>query len=62
MDFDTHFTSSLFVNANLTCRLQEDQESVVSSDSDEEEEEVQKPMSGIGGGWRPWEEYPDITR
>ena len=36
------------MNANLTCRLHKNQESVVSSDLDEEEEEV----FGIGGGWR----------
>ena len=40
------------MNANLTCRLQKDQEtSVVGLDS--EEEEVEQPVFGIGGGWRP---------
>ena len=50
------------MNANLTCRLQEDQESAAGLDLDEEEEEVQQPVFGIGGGWRSWEGYPDITR
>ena len=43
------------MNANLTCRLQEDQE--VGSDK----EGVQQPVFGIGGSWRDWEGYPDIT-
>ena len=43
------------MNPNLTCRLQEDQESIAGLDSDEEEEEVQQPVFGIGGGWRLWE-------
>ena len=43
------------MNANLTCRLQEDQEtSVVGSDLEEEEEEVQQPIFGIGDRWGPW--------
>ena len=46
------------MNANLTCRLQEDQK--VDSDK-EEEEDVQQLVFGIGGGWRDWEGYPDIT-
>ena len=42
------------MNANLTCRLQEDEEtSVVGSDLEEEEEEVQQPVLGIGGRRRP---------
>ena len=48
------------MNANLTCRLQEDQESAASLDS--EEEEVQQSVFGIGSGSRPWEGYPDIAR
>ena len=49
------------MNANLTCRLWEDQEtSIVGSDSEEEEEEVQQSVFGIGGRWRPWEGHPDI--
>ena len=44
------------MNANLTCRLQEDEEtSVVGSDLEEEEEEVQQPILGIGGGRRKFE-------
>ena len=43
------------MNANLTCRLQEDEETSV-----EEEEEVLQPILGIGGGRRSWEGYPDI--
>ena len=44
------------MNANLTCRLQEDEEtSVVGSDLEEEEEEVQQQILGIGGGRRPFE-------
>ena len=36
------------MNANLTCRLQEDQEtSAVGADSEEEEEEVQQLVFGI---------------
>ena len=46
------------MNANLTCRLQEDQE----ADSDKEEEGAQQLIFGIGGGWRDREGYPDITR
>ena len=47
------------MNANLTCRLQEDQEtSAVGTDS--EEEEVQQLVFGIGGGWKDWEGYLDI--
>ena len=49
------------MNANLTCRLQEDEETLVAgSNSGEEEEEVQQPILGIGGGRRPFEGYPDI--
>ena len=48
------------MNANLTCRLQEDEEtSVVGSDL--EEEEVQQPILAIGGRRRPFEGYPEIT-
>ena len=43
---------------NLTCRLQEDQD--VDSDK-EEEQDIQQPVFGIGGSWRDWEGYPDIT-
>ena len=45
------------MNANLTCRLQEDQE----ADSDKEED-VQQLVFRIGDGWRDWESYPDITQ
>ena len=44
------------MSANLTCRLQEDQE----AEEEEEEEDLQQPVFGIGGGWREWEGYPDI--
>ena len=44
------------MNANLTCRLQEDQE----AGSDKEEEDVKQSVFRIGGGWRDWEGYPDI--
>ena len=51
------------MNANFTCRLKGDEEtSVVGLDSEEEEEEVQQPIFGIGGRWRPWEGYPDIMQ
>ena len=51
------------MNANLTCRLQEDGEtSVAGSDSEEEEEEVQQPILAIGGGRRPFEGYPEIMQ
>ena len=49
------------MNANLTCRLQEDQETSAAG-LDKEEEEVQQPVYGIGGSWRDWEGYPDITQ
>ena len=51
------------MNANLTCRLQEDEEtSVAGLDSEEEgeEEKVQQLILAIGGGRRPFEGYPDI--
>ena len=49
------------MNANLTCRLQEDQEtSGVGADSEEEEEEVQQLVFGIGGRWTDSEGYLDI--
>ena len=60
MDFDT-----LQVPYLSECRfnLQEDQEtSAVGSDSEEEEEDVQQPVFGIDGRWRPWKGYPDIMR
>ena len=42
------------MNANLTCRLQEDEEtSAAGSDLEEEEEEVQQPILGLGGESRP---------
>ena len=51
------------MNANLTCRLQEDEEaSVVGSDLEDKEEEVQQPILAIGGGRRPFEWYPEIMR
>ena len=46
------------MNTNLTCGLQEDQE--VDSDK-EEEEDLLQPAFRIGGSWRDWEGYPDIT-
>ena len=47
------------MNTNLTCRLQEDEEtSVAGSDLKEEEEEVQQPILAIGGRRRPFEGYP----
>ena len=52
------------MNANLTCRLQEDEDeetSVVASDPKEEEEEVKQPILAIGGRRRPFEGYPEIT-
>ena len=49
------------MNANLTCRLQEDEEtSVVGLDLEEEEEEVQQPILAISGRRRPFEGYPEI--
>ena len=51
------------MNANLTCRLQEDEEtSVMGLDLEEEEEEVQQLILAIGDGRRPFEGYPEITR
>ena len=51
------------MNANLTCRLQEDEEtSAVGSDLEEEEKEVQQPILAIGGGRRPFEVYPEIMQ
>ena len=38
------------MSANLTCRLQEDQE----VEEEEEEEDLQQPVFGIGGGWQEW--------
>ena len=51
------------MNANLTCRLQEDEDetSMVGSDSEEEEEEVQQLILAIGNRRRPFEGYPKIT-
>ena len=50
------------MNVNLTCRLQEDEEtSAAGSDLEEEEEEVSQPIPAIGGGRRPFEGYPEIT-
>ena len=47
--------------ANLTYRLQEDEEiSMVGSDLEEEEEEVQQLILAIGGRRRPFEGYPEI--
>ena len=49
------------MNANLTYRLQGDQQtSAAGLDSEEEEEEVQQPVFRIAGGWKDWEGYPDI--
>ena len=49
------------MNANLTCRLQEYEEtSVAGLDLEEEEEEVQYPILAIGGRKRPFEGYPEI--
>ena len=51
------------MNADLTCKLQEDEEtSALGTDSEEEEEEVQQLILGIGGGRRLWKGYPDITQ
>ena len=47
------------MNANLTCRLQEDEEADLDK---EEEEDLQQPVFTIGGSWRDWEGYPDITQ
>ena len=52
------------MNANLTGRLQEDENeetSMVGSDSEREKEEVQQLILAIGGGRRPFERYPEIT-
>ena len=50
------------MNVNLTCRLQEDEEtSAVGSDLEEEEEEVQQLILAIGSGTKPFEGYPEIT-
>ena len=50
------------MNANLTCRLQEDEEtSAKGLDLEEEEEEVQQLILAIGDGRRPFEGYPEIT-
>ena len=50
------------MNANLTFRLQEDQEtSVAGVDLEEEEDEVQQPVFRIGDRWRDWEGYLYIT-
>ena len=43
----------------LTCKLQEDQEANLDKG---EEEDVQQLVFRIGGSWRDWEGYPDITR
>ena len=51
------------MNANLTCRFQEDEDtSAVGSDLEEEDEEVQQLILGIGGRRRPFEGYPDIMQ
>ena len=51
------------MNANLTCRLQEDEETLaVGSGLEEEEEEVQQLILAIGGSSRPFEGYPEITQ
>ena len=51
------------MNTILTCSLEDwqDQESGDDNETDLDEE-VQQPVYGIGGGWRLWEGYPDITR
>ena len=45
------------MNTNLTCRLDEQQDSSIEKD-----EEVAQLVCGIGGRRRPWEGYLDITR
>ena len=51
------------MNANLTCRLQKDEDtSAEGLDSEEEEEEVQQPILAIGGGRRPFEGYPKVKQ
>ena len=50
------------MNANLSCRLQENETSVAGSDSEEKEEEVQQPILAIGGRRRPFEGFPEITQ
>ena len=52
------------MNANLTCRLQEDEDEEtckVGSDSEEEEEEVQQLILAIGNRRRLFEGYPKIA-
>ena len=46
------------MSANLTCRLQEDQE----VEEEEEEDDLQQPVFSICGSWREWEGYPDIMQ
>ena len=53
------------MNANLTCRLQEDEDeetSTAGSDSEEEEKEVQQPIFAIGGRSMPFEGNPEIMQ
>ena len=51
------------MNANLTCRLQEDEEtSVAGLDLEKGEEEVQQLILGLGGGRRAFEGYPEIMQ
>ena len=51
------------MNANLTCRIQEDEEtSAVGLDLEEEEEDVQQPILGLGDRRRAFEGYPEIMQ
>ena len=53
------------MNANLTCKLQEDEDketSMAGSDLEGEEEEVQQLILAIGGRRRSFEGYPEITQ
>ena len=59
MEFDTlHLQVPYLSQCQFNFRLQEDQ----GVDSHKEKEEnVQQPVFRIGGSWRDWEGYPDIT-
>ena len=48
------------MNVNLTCRLQEDEETSVVGLDLEGEEEMQQLILAIGGRRRPFEGYPEI--
>ena len=58
MDFDIlHLQVPLLSEYQFSCRLQQEHQY-----TEREEDDFGQPVSCICGGWREWEDYPNIMR